>query len=368
VRSRFRLSLWLPLLATLVAPAQVFSEARFEGLGILRGNDFQTSASGVSGDGSVVIGSSFRRATRAVRWTERGGKFRMATLAGRTSHAYAASTDGSVIVGDVGRRIRPLFPSPSFPFPDRKYDAVRWSRARGDGIPRERDGSFATDVSADGSIVCGAIDDGGDEAVIWIGAGEPMALGDLPGGNGWSSASGISADGTVVVGSAGKYSPQAFRWTAESGVVALGTLPDLDSSEATGVSADGTTVVGISGTLNEDYEAFRWTEGEGMVGLGDLPGGLLGSRATAVSGDGSRVIGAGSTPHYQVEPFLWDATRGMRPLAEALVSEYGLDLTDWQLETATGISDDGTVIVGTGIVFENLTYYRQAWRAVIPAP
>ena len=58
----------------------------------------------------------------------------------------------------------------------------------------------------------------------------------------------------------------------------------------------------------------------------------------------------------------------MRSLAEALTEENGFDLTDWQIETATGISDDGTVIVGTGIIFQNLTYYREAWRAVIPAP
>ena len=367
MRSRQRAPIWIPLLVALLAPAEVLAEARFEGLGILREKDAQTSASGVSGDGSVVIGSRFRRATRAVRWTERGGKFRMATLSGRTSYANAASTNGTVIVGEVGRWVRPFFPSGSF-LPDRKYDAVRWSRARGDSIPRARDGSIATDLSANGSVVCGAVDDAGEKAVIWIGAGEPMALGDLPGGDGWSHASGISADGSVVVGSAGEFYPLAFRWTAASGMVGLGTLPGHDASRATAVSADGSTVVGASGVLGGDWEAFRWTEAEGMVGLGDLPGGRLSSQAIDVSGDGSRVIGRGSVPYNQVAPFLWDAAGGMRSLAEALTEENGFDLTDWQIETATGISDDGTVIVGTGIIFQNLTYYREAWRAVIPAP
>jgi probable HAF family extracellular repeat protein len=365
VPSRTRTPLWIPLIVALLAPAEVLAEARFEGLGLLHGKYAFTSAYGVSGDGSVVVGSSYRHSFRAVRWTEKGGKFRMAALGGRRSHAYAASADGAVIVGEVRRRVRLLFPSP---FPEVTFDAGRWSRVRGYRIPREREGSFATDVSADGSIVCGAVDDAGNKAVIWIGAGGPMPLGDLPGSDGSSIASGISGDGNVVVGSAGAYYTQAFRWTAPSGMVALGTLPGHDASRATAVSADGSTVVGASGVLRGDWEAFRWTEAEGMVGLGDLPGGQLNSEANDVSGDGSRVIGRGSPPYNQVAPFLWDAAGGMRPLTEALSEEYGLDVTDWDLETATGVSHDGTVVVGTGTVFENGTYYRAAWRAVIPAP
>jgi hypothetical protein len=53
----------------------------------------------------------------------------------------------------------------------------------------------------------------------------------------------------------------------------------------------------------------------------------------------------------------------MRKLQDVL-TELGLDLTDWTLISAQGISDDGRTIVGTG-------YHNggvEAWVAHIPEP
>ncbi|MFG6094761.1 hypothetical protein SPB21_05900 [Leptothoe sp. ISB3NOV94-8A] len=47
--------------------------------------------------------------------------------------------------------------------------------------------------------------------------------------------------------------------------------------------------------------------------------------------------------------FIWDAVNGMRSLQAVFTDEFGLDLTGWKLGAATGISDDGLTIVGTGI-------------------
>lgn len=359
----------MPLVA-LLAPAAVHAQARFEGLGFLRAKDTASWAEGVSGDGSVVVGHSLRgRGRQAFRWTEKEGMEAVGRFSPRgISHAHAASDGGDVIVGDVARRT-PWFGFVFYP----TLDAASWSRARGGRLPRQRGGSIATDVSADGSIVCGIVYSDGAKAIIWSGGGKPISLGDPAGSDGRSRALGISADGSVVVGSVGQNLTQAFRWTAGAGMVGLGTLPGRNASYATAVSANGATVVGASGVLGGDWEAFRWTEAEGMVGLGDLPGGYLNSSASDVSGDGSRVIGRGALPYdpaspfKQVAPFIWDSAHGMRELSGALTGEYGLDLTGWTRLEATGISDDGTVIVGTDYGTGGADY-TEAWRAVIPGP
>jgi probable HAF family extracellular repeat protein len=94
------------------------------------------------------------------------------------------------------------------------------------------------------------------------------------------------------------------------------------------------------------YEAFRWTQGTGMIGLGSLPGGFV-SAATGVSADGSVIVG------YSVggEVFVWNSTQGMRSLREILTNDYGLDLTGWGALSYAGnpqVSADGLTIVGQG--------------------
>jgi hypothetical protein len=48
-----------------------------------------------------------------------------------------------------------------------------------------------------------------------------------------------------------------------------------------------------------------------------------------------------------------------------LTSEYGLDLTGWQLLAATGISDDGSTITGYG---SNPAGMMDSWIARLPVP
>jgi hypothetical protein len=60
--------------------------------------------------------------------------------------------------------------------------------------------------------------------------------------------------------------------------------------------------------------------------------------------------------------FVWTQSRGMFNLRDELVA-LGLDLTGWTLTAATGVSDDGTVIVGRGI---NPSGDPEAWRAEVP--
>jgi probable HAF family extracellular repeat protein len=261
------------------------------GLGVLPG-DSDSAATGVSGDGSVVVGygrglSGFR----SFRWTSAGG------------------------LADLGY------------------------------LPAGHS-SWANAVSADGAVVVGASENPLAEPFRWTSAGGMAGLGVLPGDYmGW--AYGASAYGAVVAGASyGSGGEEAFRWTS-GGMVGLGFLPGASGSAAYAVSADGTALAGASGAGAAGEEAFRWTSSEGMVGLGGLPG-ASNSRAFAVSANGSVVVGWASGPGA-TRAFVWDAARGMRDLRSVLVGWYGLDLTGWQLGAAFGVSGDGSVIVGRGV-------------------
>ncbi len=262
---------------------------------------------------------------------------------GLESQPNGMSTDGGVV---AGTRVRTGSDDKAF----------RWTQATGriflpPPVPEPpAPFSEAWDVTADGTLVVGGTKTTtGTSALQWTQAGGTVPLGDLPGGGEYSIARGVSADGTVIVGhglTATRY--EAFRRTSVGGLVGLGGIGgNVFDSWANGVSADGAVIVGggnLSDVVNPDREAFRWTAAGGMVGLGDLLGGGQDSEARATSGDGSVVVGVASG----MRAFIWDAGNGMRNLQTVLTTNYGVDLTGWQLREATAISDDGTVIAGSG--------------------
>jgi probable HAF family extracellular repeat protein len=319
-------------------------------------------ASGVSGDGSVVVGFTIdATTTEAFRWTSEDGMVGLGDLAGGSfqSSASAASSDGSVIVGQ-GRSASGL-------------EAFRWTSEDGMvGLGDLAGGSFnstANAVSADGSVIVGYGNFGAStEAFRWTSSGGMVGLGDLDGGRFSSIAHGVSADGSVVVGggnSAAGPDGEAFLWTSEDGMVGLGDLAGgIFLSSASGVSADGSVVVG-QGSGASGFEAFRWTSSGGMVGLGDLAllseeeGEIFSSFAVAVSADGSVVVGSATILERRAA-FIWDPINGMRDLRAVLMNDYGLDLAGWWLDEATGISADGKTIVGNA--------NGRVWLAVLPEP
>ena len=154
-----------------------------------------------------------------------------------------------------------------------------------------------------------------------------------------SGAWAVSADGSVVVGWSDFGSgTEATRWTTSGGTERLGDLSGGNFfSQALGVSGDGSVVVGLSHAV-ADEEAFRWTEFGGMVGLGDLPGGSFSSIARDVLANGSVVVGFGTSANGG-EAFLWTDSTGMRSVKQILETDYGLDLTGWQLFECYGISE-----------------------------
>jgi probable HAF family extracellular repeat protein len=178
----------------------------------------------------------------------------------------------------------------------------------------------------------------------------------------------VSADGSVAVGYSEDRSGnlKAVRWPTDW-PQQLGTLGGAQSA-AYGVSADGSVIVGWAERPDGLREPFRW-EGGTMVGLGILPGEWQETQARAVSADGSVVVGyaQNKTPGGSLtfEPFIWDQAHGIRSLSE-LLTQNGIDLSDWDLRTAVDISADGRVIVGNGY---HISLGRdEAWIASIPEP
>ena len=219
--------------------------AQFQGL------DFYVT--GVSGDGSVVVGyganSSGR--TEAFSWsdgTTTGLGFLNPPSAG-FSQAFGTNSDGSVV---VGMSYYSAFGSPAY-----AYQAFRSvdGTMSGLGFLSSLTGveSVANAVSGDGSVVVG-----------------------------WSQ----SSNGAITPGD--RY--EAFLWTPSS-MTGLGYLSGDYRSVANGTDADGSVVVGYS-TGSGPTQAFVWTAATGMVGLGFLPGATDHfSSANAVSADGSVIVG-----------------------------------------------------------------------------
>ena len=218
------------------------------------------------------------------------------------------SGDGSVVVGTGG--IQPYEGG-------NLYYAFRWTASSGTVGLGGGNFSSASGVSGDGSVVVGTsgystsgyVGPIGSQAFRWTAGSGMVVLGYLPGGT-YSAPNGISADGSVIVGSSSSaFGSQAFRWTAGSGMVGLGYLPGTTNSGAAAVSGDGSVVVGTSYTASGN-QAFRWTAGSGMQSLRDVlvtnglnfdPAESL--IASGISADGNTIVGTDyySTPDFDFE-------------------------------------------------------------------
>jgi probable HAF family extracellular repeat protein len=343
-------------------------------LGDLVGGDFRSSATGVSDDGTVVVGNGTPASGGgAFRWTAATGLVALSGVPWGASpeqvSAEAVSADGATVVGwfqvETGGRI----------------EAFHWNTATGavglGDLVGDQFQSESFGVSADGSVVVGtAVADGAEpgqgtrhlEAFRWTAATGMVGLGDIQGGDFRSDARGVSADGSVVVGwsSHASIDQEAFRWTSGTGMVGLGDIQGGDfRSDARGVSADGSVVVG-SGSNATGSEAVLWTSAGGMIGLGDLAGGGFNSGASAVSADGSVVVGQSEVDASGFTvAFVWTQADGMQSLRDLLITKGVTGLDNWVLREATDISADGQWVVGNAI---NASGDDEAFLANISAP
>jgi autotransporter-associated beta strand protein/probable HAF family extracellular repeat protein len=315
----------------------------------------------VSADGLVVVGDirptgAASGGSQAFRWTTSTGLIGIGFLPGKdSSAALGVNADGSVIVGNSN-----LLNSGTASNP------FRWTSSTG-MVSIINSNSSASAVSADGAVVVGVAGSGvistNPQGFRWTPSTGMIGLGFPPGAIA-SDASGVNGDGSVVVGTG--YSPgnaQAFRWTASTGAQGLGFLPGgATTSYGRAVSSDGSAVVGYSQWPSNQTEAFRWKASTGMVGLGYLPGDNF-SIAMAVNSDGSVVVGAGTVGTSSLfRAFRWTADTGMQSVYDMLAAN-GVKFSMWSDMVATGVSADGTVIVGNG---RDAAGNYEGWIARIP--
>ncbi|MHB8969564.1 MAG: hypothetical protein ACYC3X_05900 [Pirellulaceae bacterium] len=341
------------LVILLAARGLAAAECEFVAVGDLRGTDESgkksSSAYGVSGDGQFVVGESLSsvglsvtRGLEAFLWARPHGIRGLDALPANNTAYFSSALDvadqGAVVVGESNTATG--------------KQAFRWSRAGGKmvsvGVLPQHEESTAYGVSADGKVIVGLCSSQqGKLAFRWTSEQGMKSLGDLPGGREESSGRAVSGDGTVVVGnSSSRSGTEAFRWTAATGMEGLGELAGgRFFSAASGVSRDGAVIVGQSYS-DKGKEAFRWTAADGMVGLGDLRDGEFASTAFAVSGDGKTIVGQACGPNGP-EAFVWTAEQGMQSLRTLLGDNPAA--AGWRLSEARDISDDGAIVVGTGL-------------------
>ncbi len=311
----------------------------------------------ISADGKFIAG---RAGQGFVRWSEDSGATTVTPkVQDYINHRYYLtndiSGDGSVVVGDTWGAVRAANGAPIY-----YRHAYIWTAdgaTRVYDVPEMKDDLYssasANAVSVDGNVVVGwaegLINGTSREethAFRWTAAEGSVSIGE-------GSAADVSSTGEVIVGT--RYlntaNSQAFRWTIDEGMVDLGTLLNHQTSYASAVSADGNVIVGASDD-GENEEAFRWTNDLGMIGLGTLDG-ATDSRANALTTDGSVIVGQSGN-----EAFYWSQSNGLQSLA-SILEGAGLDLGSWSLETASDISADGAIIVGTGSMGDrNSVTYR----------
>jgi len=189
-----------------------------------------------------------------------------------------------------------------------------------------------------------------------------------------TSGYGVSDDGRVVVGSGFLGDRRGFVWTAESG---LRNLPNGADGQATSISGDGRYFGGSLGlTLIwrwslEDLSGSQISVGEPLTGwskamnqTGDVMVGRYTTDRTRaflwttqgfrilpelstlndVSDDGRTAVGrlsSGGAAYYT------EGLGGVR-LATFLHDSFQMDLANWNLSEAWGISNNGRTIMGTG--------------------
>lgn len=290
----------------------------------LPGSGWQGSAGGISSDGTVVAGTvyqriGFRTTSSAAEWVNGSlnvlgapGTWSQTAAQISTSGGSGISSDGTVIVGSSG-------PGAS------SAQAARW--VNGQQAPMDPAGTLSTALftSADGSTAVGTatISPALTDLVLWDANGTAKVL-TPPNGYSVDQIRAINPTATAVVGSLVTYpnctpggpgpicngDQVPFLWTAADGftIMPVNGMPDYyNMSTAVGVSHDGTKVVG---TLSPGVQypgsppplAFVWTRSTGEIMLNTLAqqsgynnlSNLFG--VDAISGSGNRIIAVGAPP------------------------------------------------------------------------
>jgi uncharacterized membrane protein len=295
----------------------------------------------VNYDGTVVVGDD---GAELFMWTEQNGAM---TIGGVAPQGYGGrpdvSADGSKI---AGTSINPSTGLGELSI----YDVASglWTNLGGIGGSSGNSTSSSWGISQDGTSVVGLgwVNAGSAHAIQWTAATGMVDLGSTVSGSS-SRANDCNGDGSVVVG--WQDSTTGFRQGAiwVNGVQQLLTHPGGGASEAGCVSFDG-TFVGGSGSSSNNYEAWRYNINTGMENIGPPPVNGWRGATTGLSDDGSVVVGfyrPWPAPATQGQGFYYKDGVGIQDLNQ-LASDLGIDTQGRTLALPLGVSGDGTTVVG----------------------
>ena len=311
----------------------------------------------ISADGTVVAGNALG-SYETFRWTALGGFELLGRSTGPLGHGAGTpdiSADGTMVSATIADE-------------DTTYVTQGlWTQGLGwtDTMPPlppdggMMDGSYgsAWGLSDDGSTLVGLYwrpgqPDGCAHASCWT---AETGVVDLGSSGGSSRANDADYDGNVIVG--WDENPDWGGWRPTvwvDGVLTVLESPD-GFCELYAVTPDGEMVVGNSYNPDRHFAeaaAWRWTGSiwDKQV-LGSLPGTMGGYGTVApndVTADGSIVVGTNGFNWQQWAGFIWTEETGMVNVNDFL-TDNGVTLpADFNIQSVTAISDDGTVMVGHG--------------------
>jgi probable HAF family extracellular repeat protein len=299
----------------------------FTALGYGRVTHTEGQATAVSADGLVVVGWSRPAigSREPFRW-KNGSNEALGTLEnGYNAIPADVNADGTTLVGTAEvSTTGGLSTSVAF----------QWTEGQGlssPGLLTLGTYSHATAVDNSGDIIVGDGDqDGETRGIIWRN-GTPSTLQyDFAA----FEPADINADGVIAVGIWDRM-PSVADFDSTTDIASWLPLTDgYTSGGASLVSNDGTVVVGW---LGEETNIYRWQNGQTPDAIGTF---IL----TDASGDGAVIVGSSATDS---DAMIWTETDGLQSLA-TILTEANVNLGGWNIEAATGISDDGKTIVGYG--------------------
>jgi len=292
----------------------------------------------VSGDGGVVF-------TSTTRWTVAGGWGTWESYTGGAviSGVRAVSSDGSILAGNLGN------------------SGYHWSASTGLVSLGQFPSTYSfsvNDISADGRVVVGTGTDTSDqdslfptEGFKWTANTGLVGLGPM------TEANAVTSDGSIIAGAAplffGPPPQSAAFWTADSSWTTI--ISNSLGSSADGIADDGTLMVN---NAQPRFSAPQlWSPITDFTDLIDDPR-FLSPIAWDISSNGSIVVGATGSIFPTPGAWVWDELNGTRSIEELLIAE-GFDLTGWaDLGLAVSVSNNGSLIVGTGNSTDGT---RKAW-------
>lgn len=303
--------------------------------------DLEESSIIISGDGGTVFYGD-----RLSYLARKNGS--TSSVPGKVS---ASSQDGSVVLGHNGSSWAIFTGSAANGYSQQATLFVSGSS------------TFISGMNPSGTAVAGTLSAMGcTEAYLWIDDGATWTKTSLAGLSPeyeGRDVSNLTADGKWVVLGVDNRLNTGLVWFVDASDTSVQTGRFLDGQQPSplAISADGTLAVGSSNDEHSNGQASIWDTGSGAITLLDQ-GTDKSSDVQGMNASGSVLVGYGkSLKTYQALYWTGSGTSYTLHILEQSLEEAGVNLDDWALNSATGVSDDGNIIVGTGSLSDSDVVY-----------